>query len=111
MSISQPWLRPIVRGKQHKPTECGAKINVSLNAHKLAKVDRFSWDAFHGGNDLSEQVEAYYPRYGYYPQVVMGDGIYGTWANRSYLKSIDVPLPFLAPWESLDYRRYPEPVC
>ena len=87
VSISQPWVRPIVRGKQHKSTEFGAKINVSLDAHKLARVDRFSWDAYHEGNDLEKQVEAYQQRYGHYPEVLIGDGIYGTRANRAYLKS------------------------
>lgn len=86
VSISQPWVRPIVRGKQHKPTEFGAKINVSLDADGLARVDRHSWDAFHEGNDLPDQVQSYRDRFGYYPEVVMGDSIYGTRDNRTYLK-------------------------
>jgi len=86
VSISQPWVRPIVRGKQHKPTEFGAKINASLDADGLARIDRHSWDAFHEGNDLAEQVQGYFERYGYYPEVVMGDTIYGTRKNRAYLK-------------------------
>ena len=86
VSISQPWVRPIVRGKQHKSTEFGAKINVSLDADGLARIDRHSWDAFHEGNDLPEQVQSYYERYGHYPEVVIGDTIYGTRSNRAYLK-------------------------
>ena len=90
VSISQPWVRPIVRGKQHKPTEFGAKINVSLDANGLARVDRHSWDAFHEGNDLPEQVQSYYDRFGHYPEVVMGDSIYGTRNNRAYLKQLGI---------------------
>lgn len=90
VSISQPWVRPIVRGKQHKPTEFGAKLNVSLDANGLARVDRHSWDAFHEGNDLPEQVQSYYDRFGYYPEVVMGDTIYGTRDNRAYLKALGI---------------------
>lgn len=86
VSINQPWVRPIVRGKQHKSTEFGAKINVSLDADGLARIDRHSWDAFHEGNDLSEQVESFHERYGHYPEVVMADNIYGTRSNRAYLK-------------------------
>jgi len=86
VSISQPWVRPIVRGKQHKSTEFGAKINVSLDVDGLARIDRHSWDAFHEGNDLPEQVQSYQDRYGYYPEVVMADAIYGTRSNRAYLK-------------------------
>ena len=86
VSISQPWVRPIVRGKQHKSTEFGAKINVSLDADGLARIDRHSWDAFHEGKDLPEQVQSYYERYGHYPEVVIADNIYGTRSNRAYLK-------------------------
>jgi IS5 family transposase len=86
VSICQPWVRPIVRGKQHKSTEFGAKINVSLDADGLARIDRHSWDAFHEGNDLPEQVQGFYERYGHYPEVVIADNIYGTRSNRAYLK-------------------------
>jgi len=86
VSISQPWVRPIVRGKQHKPTEFGAKLNVSMNAEGVASVDHFDWSAFNESQDLIEQVEAYKDRYGYYPEVVLADPIYGTRDNRAYLK-------------------------
>lgn len=90
VSISQPWVRPIVRGKQHKSTEFGAKINVSLDANGLARVDRHSWDAFHEGNDLPDQVQSYYDRFGHYPEVVIADTIYGTRSNRAYLKELGI---------------------
>ena len=87
VSISQPYVRPIVRGKQSKPVEFGAKLSVSLNGQGLARVDYLRWDAFHEGLDLQAQVEDYRRRYGYYPQKVLADPIYGTHANRRYLKS------------------------
>ena len=59
VSIHQPWVRPIVRGKQHKPTEFGAKINVSIDEAGLSRVDHFSREAFNEGQDLKEQVESY----------------------------------------------------
>ena len=86
VSINQTWVRPIVRGKQHKSTEFGAKINVSVDADGLARIDRHSRDAFHEGNDLPEQVESFHERYGHNPEVVMADNIYGTRNNRAYLK-------------------------
>jgi IS5 family transposase len=42
--------------------------------------------SFHEGGDLESQVEAYRARHGYYPQAVLGDLVYGTQANRRYLK-------------------------
>ena len=86
VSISQPYVRPIVRGKQDKPVEFGAKLSVSLSDDGLARVDHLRWDAFHEGGDLKSQVEAYRARYGIYPESVLGDPIYGTRENRRYLK-------------------------
>jgi len=86
VSISQPYVRPIIRGKLDKPVEFGAKLSVSLTGEGLARVDHLRWNAFHEGSDLKSQVEAYRTRYGVYPQAVLGDPIYGTQDNRRYLK-------------------------
>jgi len=90
VSISQPYVRPIVRGKLDKPVEFGAKLSVSLSGEGLAYVDHLRWDAFHEGHDLESQVEAYRSRYGVYPEVVLGDPLYGTRDNRRYLNSKDI---------------------
>jgi len=85
VSISQPHVRPIVRGKAGKSVEFGSKISVSMMG-KLAFVDRLSWDAFNESADLIAQVKAYRARFGFYPESVHADGIYGTRANRKWLK-------------------------
>ncbi len=90
VSISQPYVRPIIRGKLDKPVEFGAKLSVSLSGEGLACVDHLRWDAFHEGQDLKSQVEAYRARYGVYPEVVLGDPIYGTRDNRRYLKRLGI---------------------
>ncbi len=56
VSISQPYVRPILRGKQNKPVEFGAKLSVSLDDNGFAQVDHLRWDAFHEGLDLKSQV-------------------------------------------------------
>jgi hypothetical protein len=86
VSISQPYVRPIVRGKQNKPVEFGAKLSVSLDGDGFARVDHLRWDAFHEGLDLKSQVEAYNERTGHYPEKVLADPLYGTRENRRYLK-------------------------
>ena len=86
VSISQPHLRPIIRGKQGKAVEFGAKISVSLTGKGLAHVDKLHWEAQHEGHDLQAQVEAYKKRYGYYPEAVIADTLYGSRDNRSYLE-------------------------
>jgi len=87
VSLSQPQARPIIRGKQSKSVEFGAKLSVSLSGQGLARVDRLCWDAFHEGLDLKAQVESYRQRYGYYPEKVLADPLYGSRDNRRYLKS------------------------
>ena len=59
---------------------------MSLNGDGVACVYHLRWDAFHEGGDLKSQVEAYCTRHGHYPEVVLGDPVYGTQANRRYLK-------------------------
>ena len=86
VSISQPYVRPIIRGKLNKPVEFGSKLSVSLTDEGVARVDYLRWDAFHEGKDLIPQVEDYRTRYGYYPESVLGDPLYGTRENRRYLK-------------------------
>ena len=86
VSISQPYVRPIIRGKVDKPVEFGSKLSVSLTGDGVACVDHLRWDAFHEGGDLKSQVEAYRARHGHYPEVVLGDPVYGTQENRRYLK-------------------------
>ena len=85
VSISQPHVRPIVRGKASKSREFGAKVNVSMT-EGLAFIDHLGWDAYNESKDLKKQVEEYRGRYGYYPEVVLADQLYGTRENRKYLK-------------------------
>lgn len=86
ISIHQPHVRPIMRGKPNRSAEFGAKLNVSLNGDGIACLDETRWDAFNEGQDLVAQVEKYKERHGHYPEVVLADPIYGTRANRKYLK-------------------------
>ena len=90
VSIHQPHVRPIIRGKLNKSVEFGAKISVSLTPQGIAKVDHLRWDAFNEGGDLETQVEAYQRRYGFYPEAVVADPVYGTQKNRAYLKDKDI---------------------
>ena len=86
VSISQPQVRPIVRGKQGKDVEFGAKIGVSLS-NGFAKVDHLSWEAYHESVDLPAQAENFKKTYGNYPEVILADTIYGTKENREYMKT------------------------
>ena len=92
VSISQPHVRPIVRGKASSKVEFGAKISISYQAEGYVSLDRLSWDAYNEGNDLIGQVEGYKARFGYYPTSVHADAIYQNRANRKYCKELGIRL-------------------
>jgi hypothetical protein len=85
VSVSQPHIRPIVRGKAGKPVEFGAKISVSCFENYVF-LDHLSWDNFNESGDFQEQIEAYKRFTGYYPSSVHVDKIYRTQANRAFCK-------------------------
>jgi len=72
LSISQPHVRPIVRGKQGRKVEFGSKLGLSL-ANGFVKGDTLSWDAYNESSDLIMQAEAYKTLYGYYPELILAD--------------------------------------
>lgn len=83
VSISQPHVRPIKRGKAGRDTEFGAKLSVSL-VDGFSFVDRLSWDNYNESLDLIGQIERYKDRLGFYPESVYVDKIYRTRENRAY---------------------------
>jgi len=85
VSLYQPHVRPIVRGKAQAAVEFGAKISISL-VNGFSFVDVLSWDAYNESGDLPDQIESYYARYGFYPESVHADKIYRTLDNRRYCK-------------------------
>jgi hypothetical protein len=91
VSIHQPHVRPIVRGKTNANVEFGAKINVSI-MNGFAFLDDLSWEAFNEGTRLMATVQKYKERFGYYPEEVMADKIYCNRSNRAALKLLGIAL-------------------
>lgn len=91
VSIHQPHVRPIVRGKSQAKVEFGAKIHVSV-IDGISFLDELSWDAFNEGNHMMEYVEKYRKRFGCYPKELLADQIYCTRANRAALKEKGIRL-------------------
>ena len=75
VSIFQPHVRPIVRGKSKSPTEFGAKIGASV-VKGYTFIDHQNWDAYNEESDLKLQIELYRKRLGYFPAKVYADKIY-----------------------------------
>ena len=89
VNIYQPYVRPIVRGKDKAQVEFGAKLGVSIQ-NGYARINTLSWEAYNEGTDLKKQVEAYKRLNGCYPEVVITDKIYGTRENRQWLKELGI---------------------
>ncbi|MDH3324653.1 MAG: IS5 family transposase [Candidatus Peregrinibacteria bacterium] len=85
VSIFQPHVRPIPRGKARARVEFGSKLGVSLD-DGFARIDTFSWDAYSEGKDLIKQIKNYKELHGHYPEVVQVDKAYSTNENRKWLK-------------------------
>lgn len=91
VSIDQPHVRPIVRGKTNANVEFGAKIQVSL-MNGFAFLEDLSWEAFNEGTRLIKTVEQYKARCGHYPKEVLVDKIYCNRSNRAKLKELGITL-------------------
>ena len=91
VSIHQPHVRPIVRGKANAKVEFGAKIEVSI-ANGFSFLEELSWEAYNEGTRLMDTVERYKKRFGFYPKEVLVDKIYCTRDNRARLKALGIIL-------------------
>lgn len=91
VSIHQPHVRPIVRGKSQAKVEFGAKIHCSM-IDGITFLDELNWNAFNEGSNLMNYVEQYKKRFGCYPKNLLVDKIYSTRENRKKLKEIGVNL-------------------
>ena len=91
VSISQPYVRPIVRGKAGHETEFGAKITASMvNGH--ATIERLSWENYSEGGDLIEFANRYQKRYGFYPAAILADKAFRTRTNLAFCKENGIRL-------------------
>jgi IS5 family transposase len=91
VSIHQPHVRPIVRGKANAKVEFGAKIHISL-VDGYAFLDELSWDAYNEGGHMMAYVEQYHRRFGHYPKEILADQIYCNRKNRKELKEKGIML-------------------
>ena len=62
VSISQPYIRPIVRGKAAAPVEFGAKLDLSIDENGMARLERLSFDAYNESDVLIGAIERYKER-------------------------------------------------
>ena len=91
VSLNQPWLRPIVRGKAKAKVEFGVKLDVSV-CGGWTRLERHSFDAYNESTGLQDMIERYNERTGHYPERVLVDKIYRTRENLKYCKQHKIRL-------------------
>ena len=82
VSLYKPYIRPIVRGKEIKRTEFGAKVH-SFQVDGITFIEHLSFDAFNEGIRLTSTVdlaESYFDKC----KQIGADKIYANNANRKF---------------------------
>lgn len=93
VSLSKPYIRPIVRGKETKIVEFGAKVNI-LQVDGINFIEHLSYDAFHEGNRLQDGIHLHRKLFGKCTHQ-SADQIYATNANRKYCKKNNIATNFI----------------
>jgi hypothetical protein len=93
VSLSKPYIRPIVRGKEAKAVEFGAKVN-KLQVDGLCFIEHFSYDAFHEGTRLQHTIALHRQLFGKCTHH-SADKIYATHQNRTYCKRQNIVTNFI----------------
>ena len=76
VSISQPSIRSIVRGKAKKSVEFGAKLNLYVDESGIFRIEKLFFDAYNESAVLKSAIDNYKQRTGHYPEHVLVDQIY-----------------------------------
>ena len=91
VSVSQPFIRPIVRGKAGKPVEFGAKLDISV-VNGWTRLECCSFDAYNEAGNLQAIAERFREREGHYPARILADKIYRNRENLAYCKQRGIRL-------------------
>jgi len=89
VSLDQPHIRPIVRGKAGARVEFGPKLDASLS-NGIARVEAISFEAYHEGCVAIAACERYAQRHGCYPAKILVDSAYLSNDNRKYFNSLGI---------------------
>ncbi len=83
VSIDRPYLRPIVRGKENKRVEFGAKVN-NIQIAGISFIEHHSFEAFNEGIRVRQCVEYHKELTGVDVRRFGGDSIYANNEARKY---------------------------
>jgi len=95
VSIAQPHIRPIVRGKEHAPTEFGSKVAIGM-VGGYAFITDITWENVAEASLLPKAAEQYKSMFGFYPESIIGDRVYPNRDNRDWCGERGIRLSGLA---------------
>lgn len=93
VSVSKPYVRPIVRGKEIKTVEFGAKCN-NIQIDGISFIEKLSFNAFNEGARLKHCVTLAEKLTGVPVKNIGGDQGYSGNANRSFCSEREIETSF-----------------
>ena len=94
VSVSKPYVRPIVRGKETKNVEFGAKCN-NILVDGISFIEKLSFNAFNEGMRLPHCIRMHKRLFGVDVKKIGGDAGYAGTANRDLCKELKIQTSFV----------------
>jgi len=94
VSIAKPYVRPIVRGKEVKSVEFGAKCN-NILVDGISFIEKLSFNAFNEGTRLTHCIKMQKRLFGVDVKKIGGDASYAGNANREMCTSNGIQTSFV----------------
>jgi hypothetical protein len=94
VSISKPYVRPIVRGKEMKNVEFGAKCN-NILLDGISFIEKLSFNAFNEGTRLEHCIKMHKRLFKVDAKKIGGDTGYAGTANRNLCKEMGIQTSFV----------------
>ena len=94
VSVSKPYVRPIVRGKEVKSVEFGAKCN-NIQVDGISFIEKLSFNAFNEGTRLKHCLKMHKRLFGVEVKKVGGDTSYAGTKNRDFCKDNEIQTSFV----------------
>jgi hypothetical protein len=94
VSVSKPYVRPIVRGKETKNVEFGAKCN-NILVDGISFIEKLSFNAFNEGTRLEHCIKMHKRLFGVDAKKIGGDTSYAGTANRDLCKELKIQTSFV----------------
>ncbi len=93
VSIDRHYLRPIIRGKETKSVELGAKVN-NIQIDGISFIEHISFKAFNEGVRLKDCIHLQQQLTGVRVKALAADSIYANNANRKFCTKYHISTSF-----------------